>query len=226
MSKPVPDCGCGQSRFRGRWIAIALFASVFGPGCAPKESPKGGRAVEARQKEQMELTHEQTLEWIGKNRAWRHARKTKPIWARPITMEEIGKEFQTADRAIETAREGAWLCVGVAGEPWFQSEAKINAKYDRAESVTKTFDFDDEPHEYYVYNPKENVRNWVAQVEAPEIGGFSIRPGYDRNTELHSPAGGYVVKGDVDDPYADDPDDVWLVQQSLFDSTYELIEPE
>jgi len=174
----------------------------------------------------MELTHEQTLEWIGKNRAWKHARKTKPIWARPITREEIGKDFQTADRAVETAREGAWLCVGVAGEPWFQSEAKIDAKYDRAEAVTKTFSFDDEPHEYFVYNPKGDVRNWVAQVQGNEIAGFSIHPGYDPKTELHSAAGGYVVKGDVADPYADDPDDVWLVQQALFDSTYEVIAAE
>jgi hypothetical protein len=68
------------------------------------------------------------------------------------------------------------------------------------------------------------VRNWVAQVDGPDIAGFSIRPIYDPQNPLYSPAGGYVVKDDVKDAYHDNPQDVWLVQEGLFKSTYEIMD--
>lgn len=171
----------------------------------------------------MQLSHEQTLEWIQQQRAWRLARKTKPIWARAVEADEIGKAYQTADRATEEAKEGYWLCVGVAGEPWFQKLEKIEAKYDRGVQERKQFSFDAAPHVYQVFEPKGDVRNWAAQVTGPEIEGFSIRPNYDMKHPLYSPAGGYVVKDYVPDPYRDEPNDVWLVQQPLFESTYEFV---
>src|SRR5438552_13263734 len=64
-----------------------------------------------------QLTHEQALAWIRDHHAWRLARKTRPMWARLIEADEVGKEFQTADHVAERAREGYWLSVGVAGEP-------------------------------------------------------------------------------------------------------------
>jgi hypothetical protein len=204
------------------WIAL-LACGWIACGCSPTERAREDQGVSAKRSEPENLSHDETLRWIHDQRAWRRARKTKPIWARAVTAGEVGKEFQTADAAIETAKEGAWLSVGIAEEPWFQSLEKIEAKYDRGDSVTKQFAFDSEPHEYIVFHPKESVRNWVAQVQDERISSFSIRPGYDRETVLRSPAGGYVVKGDVADPYQDDPDDVWLVQQSLFESTYELM---
>ena len=60
-------------------------------------------------------------------------------------------------------------------------------------------------------------------MKDPGIEGFYIRPGYDPEQQLYSPSGGYVVKDEVKDPYTDKPSDVWLVQQSLFESTYELV---
>ncbi len=171
----------------------------------------------------MELSHEQTLNWIRQQRAWRLARKTKPIWARAVEPDEIGKAYQTADRATEKAKEGYWLCVGVAGEPWFQKLEKIEAKYNRGGRESKQFSFDPRPHVYHVFEPQGDVRNWAAQVGGPEIEGFSIRPNYDMEHPLYSPAGGYVVKDYVPDPYRDKPDDVWLVQQPLFESTYEFL---
>jgi hypothetical protein len=173
----------------------------------------------------MELTHEQTLDWIRQQRAWFRTRKTKPIWARPVSPDEIGKEFQTADRAIEQAKEGYWLCVGVAEEPWFQRLEKIEGKYEPAEEVEKRFEFDSRPSTYRVYKPKGDVFNWAAQVrgrfQGREIDGFTIRPNYDMDHPLHSDAGGYVVMDDASDPYQAKPTDVWLVQQNLFESTYE-----
>ena len=206
---------------------LALVLAVHGLGMGALGVPRNGQALEDPKKpapaEGRTLSHDETLRWIAENHAWRLARKTRPIWARPVEPDEVGKEFQTADHVKEKARAGVWLCAGVAGEPWFQSIEKIEGKYEREGQETKRFDFDGKPRSYRKYKPKGTVRNWVAQVKGPGIAGFKVRPGYDPERPLYSPSGGYVVKDDVPDPYRDKPKDVWLVQQSLFESTYELV---
>lgn len=170
------------------------------------------------------LNHDQTLRWIHEHKAWRLARKTRPMYARPVRKDEVGKEFQTADRATEKAREGYWLCVGIAGEPWFQHPDKIAAKYTRGAEESRKFAFDDAARPYVTFTPKGEVRNWVAEIKDPAIEGFTITPNYNKNgPPLYSPAGGYVVRDAVPDPYKANPDDVWLVQKAIFESTYELV---
>lgn len=218
---------CGQPRtITRRWIAAALpslfiallSASVF--GCNGNQEPKKESPVT--------LSHEQTLEWITNNQAWRLAKKTKPIWARPVLPGEIGKEFKTADHppdrdVKEKARAGFWLCVGVAGEPWFQKPERVTERYEPAEEESKQFSFDTQSHRYRLYKPKEDARNWVAQIKGPGIEGFEIRPNYDMDHPLYAPKGGFVVMDHVPDPYQGNPKDVWLVQERLFNSTYEFI---
>jgi hypothetical protein len=116
------------------------------------------------------------------------------------------------------------LCVGVAGEPWFQASDKLEGKYEPKGEEVKRFAFDDQPRTYRLYAPKASARNWVAEVKGPGIEGFYVRPNYDPEQPLYSPAGGFVVKDDVSDPYQDKPRDVWLVQEPLFKSTYEFVE--
>lgn len=220
---PISRDGFASERIR---IGLML---LFISGCQPEESivknSPSQRLTENSTSEPpvRELSHEETLAWISQHRAWKRARKTKPIWARAVTADEYGKKFQTADRAIQQAREGAWLCVGIEGEPWFQSPEKIDSKYERGLTEHKQFTFDDAPHEYIQFHPKPDQKNWAAQIQSPEIKGFNIRPGYDPANPLYSPSGGYVLKRDVEDPYCDTPDDVWLVQQGLFESTYEFL---
>jgi len=170
------------------------------------------------------LNHDETLHWIAAHRAWRLARKTKPIWARPVAPEEVGKSFQTADHGVVQAHAGYWLCAGSAGEPWFQSKDKIDSKYRPAGEQERRYEFDDARRRYQRFTPHDDTRNWAAQIEDPEIEGFFIQPNYPTDGPLYSPAGGYVVKDYVDDPYSGDPNDVWLVQQTLFENTYELVE--
>ncbi len=216
-------------RFAARKVFAILGLVLSGVcGCSKAEpvmepKPPTTNAGEAADQSARELTHEETVAWIGAERAWRRARKTRPMWARAVTADEIGKEFQTADRAVEKARAGAWLCVGIANEPWFQSLEKIEAKYERGGTEMKKFEFDEAPREYQLFQPRPGVMNWAACVRGPGIAGFSIRPGYDPTAPLHSAAGGYVVKGDVADPYQDKPDDIWLVQESLFETSYEFV---
>jgi hypothetical protein len=203
---------------------LALLAGIFYLASGPGGFRRPARPANADVRvEATKLSHEETLRWVTDQQAWRRARKTKPIWARAVLEQEVGKGFQTADQAVEHARKGYWLCAGVAGEPWFQSLEKIEAKYEPANEEVKRFGFDDEPRTYRVFKPKVTTRNWAAQVKGAGIAGFFIRPHYDPTHPLYSPSGGYVVRDDVADPYQEKADDVWLVQEGLFNSTYELI---
>jgi hypothetical protein len=189
----------------------------------PRASKKQGEVAEAKGKARA-LSHDETLRWITDHKAWRLARKTKPIWARAVESDEIGMEFQTADGVKEKANKGEWLCVGTVGEPWFQTKEKIDSKYELDGRETKKFEFDTKRRTYLIFKPKGDTRNWVAQVKASDIKGFYIRPNHDPDRPLYSPSGGYVVKDQVADPYRDKPKDVWLVQEPLFESTYELLD--
>jgi hypothetical protein len=205
-----------QTRFRTiLLLALAVVGTAARGDDEPKKSASEGR----------KLSHEETLRWVAEHHAWQLARKAKPIWARRIDASEVGREFQTADGIKEKAREGYWLCVGIAGEPWFQAHERLVAKYDEGEVGKHRFDFDDEAREYRRFRPKPSNRNWVAQVKGPGIAGFYVRPHYDPERPLYSPAGGYVVKDAVadQDPDHDARGDVWLVQKALFESTYEII---
>ncbi len=180
----------------GRWPVVLL--SVLVPvlaqasGSSPRVFAVQGRAgkTQKRATEERKLSHDETLGWVAEQKAWRRARKTKPIWARVVEAEEVGKKFQTADHALEKARAGYWLCAGVAGEPWFQPLEKIKGKYEPAGEEVKTFGFDERPRSYRIFKPKATTRNWVAQIKGPGIAGFFIRPNYDPAHLLYSPAGG------------------------------------
>jgi hypothetical protein len=214
-----------MSRAGGWWKSTAILLTAIlsdtSEGTRGSEGPQEPDRPKGRK-----LSHEETLRWIQEHKAWRLASKTKPIYARPVQAEEIGKEFLTAEHVKEVARAGAWLCVGVAGEPWFQTREKIEAKYEPSGEKTTKFNYDKEPRRYSIYRPKAVPRTWVAQVKGPGIEGFFIRPGYDPDYPLYSPAGGYVARDEVDDPYKAAPNDVWLVQQPLFKSTFELLSDE
>jgi hypothetical protein len=168
-----------------------------------------------------DLSHDETLQWINAHKAWRLVRKTKPIWVRQLEPDEVGKEFRTADHVKQIGRIGHALCVGVAGEPWFQEWEKLHAKYDAGDEMDRSFSFDQSPRSYRIYRPKPDSELWAAQVDDKDIKGFFIKPNYDPERPLYSPAGGYVVKESVDDPYTGVTKDVWLVQRGLFESTYE-----
>jgi hypothetical protein len=201
-------------------LEVLLIAMLFpfSEGIRGSDEPPQPSRAEGRK-----LGHEEALRWVAEHKAWRPARKTRPIWARQVAPEEVGREFQTADHVKQVAREGAWLCVGSAGEPWFQALEKIEAKYEPSGEETRKFGFEGVARRYRIYKPKAATRNWAAQVKGPGIEGFFIRPGYDPERPLYSPAGGYVVMDDVPDPYRASPKDVWLVQKELFESTYELL---
>ena len=173
------------------------------------------------------LTHEATLEWIRRNkRLWRKVKKTRPMYARATDPDEQDKEFHTAEGTTQRPQRGFWLCVGVIGEPWFQTKDKIESKYEPAGVKSTKFAFDAQEREYHVYRPKGDVSNWAVQItDQGRIASFTFRPSYDPNQPLMAPAGAYVVTDDAQ-AAPDDPaklKDVWLVQQAIFESTYEPV---
>lgn len=87
--------------------------------------------------------------------------------------------------------------------------------------MKRRFGFDSKTRVYQFFQPREGSRNWAAQVAGADIEGFYIKPNYPTAGPLYLPAGGYVVTDYLDDPYAGDHGDVWLVQQALFESNYE-----
>ena len=208
----------------GTFAAVAVMAlgAIGEIGCRSGGWTPAPRPASVNETVARKLTHDETLAWIAGHHAWRSARKTKPIWARAVAPDEVGKEFQTADHAVERATADYWLCVGTSNEPWFQKKGKIDAKYRRTGHERRQFAFDAEPHEYGVFVPREGARNWAAHVDDPGIAGFYIQPNFPSDGPLYSPRGGYVVTDWADDPYRIDPKDVWLVQQEMFESTYEL----
>ena len=53
---------------------MIAVAAVLLCGCSNRSSSNEETA--------MRLSHEQTLEWIQQHRAWRLAKKVKPVWVR------------------------------------------------------------------------------------------------------------------------------------------------
>ena len=72
------------------------------------------------QRGRLHLRHDQTLAWIRANQAWRRVKKTGRVYARALTLAERHQAFPSADGIPQRGRDGDVLCVGVAGEPWFQ----------------------------------------------------------------------------------------------------------
>jgi hypothetical protein len=170
------------------------------------------------------LSHEQTLEWIRQNRAWRRARRTQSIYARPTEPDEQDKVFHTLERTRQQPRTGHWLCVGSEQEAWFQEKERLDRRYEQTSEVTKQFPFDERPFRYHVFKPRSDVYNWTAQVQGPGVASFSFRLSFDPTQLSICPAGTYVVMNDTPDPYRDELKDVWVVAKPLFEKTYEKLQ--
>ena len=173
--------------------------------------------------EGQKLSHEQTLSWIAEHKAWRLAQK--PGRSGPDRLPRT--RWAASSRPLTTSRKWPARAPGCALESPASHGSRLARRSTRSTSRPKRSTAHsastNEPLSYRVFKPRGDVRNWVAQVKGPDMAGFFVRPGYDPERPLYSPSGGYVIKDEVKDPYHDKPSDVWLVQQSLFESTYELV---
>ena len=144
------------------------------------------------------------LDEVDQAKSWFHAKKVRPIWAKRLEKDET---VQTIE-GIENVRAGAYLCRGEAGDLWPQTEKNFLDRYE------KTSDTDAEGWSKYLPRP-DNQGVMAAQVNHP----FTV---HGKWAVLSGKAGDYIVKN-----YADrdmpNPDDVWIVDQRLFHSTYEAV---
>jgi hypothetical protein len=108
-----------------------------------------------------------------------------------------------------TAEAGDYLCRGEKGEVWPQKTDRLLARY------TATGEVDAEG--WRKFQPKPDARGvWAARIDHP----FHVQAPWGK---LTGKAGDYVVKHfeDGDVPY---PEDVWIVDQTLFAATYARVD--
>jgi len=162
---------------------------------------------------------------------FRTATKTKPIKAKPIDDIVIDKSvfsqfLLTTLEGNQPLKDGSMLCIGEANDAWQQPPEKLLAKYDIA------------PIEdgWLICTPKPDNEIWAAQVDDlphPRM----LPPGWTKATQHEfavkaqwgkkQPDGSFLLYGKVGDYICrskEDADDVWIVQQKLFENTYEFLE--
>jgi hypothetical protein len=138
--------------------------------------------------------------------SWFHAKKTRPIWARKL---ERDQSVDTLEDKV-TAKAGDFLCRGAAGEFWPQSAKTLEARYTPTDTV--------DAEGWRKYQPRPDAQGvMAAQVTHP----FKVTATWGT---LSGKADDYVLKNFRDRAVAY-PEDVWVVDQSLFRATYEVVRP-
>jgi hypothetical protein len=141
------------------------------------------------------------------NRAglWFHAKKVRPIWAKKLTQDQKVKTLE----GEEQVQAGDYLCRGEAGDIWPQSAKNVEQKYQPASEP------DADGWTKYVPRP-DNQGVWAAPISH----AFSLQTSWGK---LTGKPGDFLVKKFQDqfEPY---PEDVWIVDQKLFQATYQKVE--
>lgn len=147
------------------------------------------------------------LDAVDRSGTWFHAKKTRPIWAKMLEVDQTVKTLEGEVRVTA----GNLLCRGFGGEVWPQKPAEVEKKY------TPTDEVDADGWRKYLPRPDaEGVM--AAQVVRP----FAVVAPWGR---LSGKAGDFVVKNYRDRDVAC-PDDIWIVDQTLFRQTYEEVSSE
>jgi len=144
------------------------------------------------------------LKELNDGQLWFHAKKTRPIWVRRLEKPETVKTLEGEERVPS----GNYLCRGEAGDIWPQTEDRLTAKY------SLTDDLDD-----------QGWRKCLPKPDASGVMAAQVSHAFHVQAQwgvLSGKAGDFVVKNyeDRDNP---DPKDVWIVDQDLFQATYERV---
>ena len=150
------------------------------------------------------LNHD-LLTAVNDANGWFHAKKTRPIWVRPVAT---STEVETLE-GTESVEPGDVICRGEIGELWPQAIESLMSKYE------PTDEFDEKGWQKYTPNPDANgvmasVVNEPFQVHAT----WGV---------LQGKSGDFIVKNYSDRDVAN-PQDVWIVDRALFEATYQRIE--
>jgi predicted acylesterase/phospholipase RssA len=192
------------------WIAVHVHLGCFDPMFLKRG--------------QLHLRHDQTMKWIGKKRGWRRARRTGRVYVRELAPDEKKQAFPSADGIPQRGDDGEVLCVGAAGEAWFEPLVAIQGRYDMKGSEQRRFAFDSQEYPYTVCEPKAEALCWAAQLQEEGITSFSVRPRAYPPGPVLCAAGDYVVWNGAGDPYREPASQLRLVAQAIFASSYQFAE--
>jgi hypothetical protein len=152
------------------------------------------------------LSNQPLLDEVAAAGLWFHARKTRPIWVRKL---ESPQRIKTLE-GEEEVPAGTFLCRGEAGDFWPQTPERLESKYEATDEAS------DDGWRKYVPRPDNEG------VLAAQIGhSFQVEAAWGT---LTGKPGDYVVKNYSDQDVAS-PADVWIVDQGLFQATYQSVSP-
>lgn len=127
------------------------------------------------------------------------ARKNKPLWAKRLDASQV---VATLEGNLQ-AHAGDYLCRGIVGEQWPQKEKKLLEKY------CPSGEFDSDGWQRFDSRPDSQT------VEATAIPhAFRVIAQWG---ELAGKAGDYLVRSRTD------PTDIWLVDKTIFEASYEFV---
>lgn len=180
-------------------MSLGAIATLFLlPGCNHSPQPAKMNAPIS--------PNQALLDELDSARAWFHAKKNRPIWARLIEREQT---VATLEGDV-TAKAGDYLCRGEAGDLWPQSAKTLEARYTPTGAVTEGG--------WRKYQPRPDAEGVMA---APVPHPFSVAATWGT---LAGKPGDFVLKNFRDRAVAH-PEDVWVVDQALFRATYEAVKP-
>jgi hypothetical protein len=145
------------------------------------------------------------LDEVARAKAWFHAKRVRPIWAKVLDQDQTVDTIEGPTKG----KAGDYLCRGEAGEFWAQSAKQIAERYEKTDEV--------DAGGWRKYAPRpDNLGVMAAQVNH----AFSVHAKWG---VLAGKPGDYVLKSFTDRDAAY-PDDVWVVDQALFQLTYQAVE--
>lgn len=142
--------------------------------------------------------------------------KTRGIWATPtnqalkMNLCTPDGRFQTRE-GLETPRRGSWLCFGTVNEPWLQDRTNLFSKYNIGPKRSDGFHW---------FTPKDANRAWAAQILHPTM--WAIRGLWGEE----QPDGSFLQRGQPGDyllRHWTEANDWWIVDQVIFNNTYEFV---
>lgn len=189
-------------RRKSFWILPVLACCLFvSCGSETKLNPRKGTARTAASVDKRD--NRALLDEVNSAGHWFHVKKTKPIWVQEV---KEARKVKTLE-GEETVEPGHFLCRGEAGDIWPQKKADLEKKY---------VSTDEEADGWRKYLPRPDAEGVLAtEVDHP----FVV---YATWGELKGKAGDFLIKNYADKE-ADYPTDVWLVDRTLFEQTYEQV---
>lgn len=183
-------------RYNLQCLLFVATALVVQSGCDKAAVSKTGTSKV--------ILNQQVLDDANAAGKWFHARKTRPIRAKRL---ESAQTVTTLE-GEEQVEAGHYLCRGEAGDIWPQTENNLTRRYKATDEV--------DADGWRKYQPHPDAEGVMAtQVDDQ----FSIKASWGTMT---GKPGDYLLKNwrDRDTAY---PADVWIVDQTLFQQTYEVV---